>query len=221
VHGHYLFIDTETTGLPQKWDLPVTATSNWPAAVQVAWIIYDLAGHEVKRASHYISNNDVKIAASASKIHGLQADFLSLHGKDRKRVFQALADDLRFYNPIVIGHFMELDQKVLGADFHRLGKENVLEAYPLFCTMIATRHLVRNPNKNFLRLGDLYELLFHKQPPPQHNAVNDAEATAACFFALLASGDIQPGQLENQQLHEKQSPNASFKFRLGIFSAAI
>lgn len=36
----YLFIDTETTGLPKEYDAPYTDIDNWPRLVQLAWIVF-------------------------------------------------------------------------------------------------------------------------------------------------------------------------------------
>ena len=41
----YLFFDTETTGLPKRWNAPVTDLENWPRLVQLAWIMYDDRGN--------------------------------------------------------------------------------------------------------------------------------------------------------------------------------
>ena len=32
----YLIFDTETTGLPKRWDAPLNDLDNWPRCVQVA-----------------------------------------------------------------------------------------------------------------------------------------------------------------------------------------
>ena len=37
----FLFFDTETTGLPKKWNAPVEEIDNWPRLVQIAWQVYD------------------------------------------------------------------------------------------------------------------------------------------------------------------------------------
>ncbi len=37
----YLIFDTETTGLPKRWDAPITDTDNWPRAVQIAWQLHE------------------------------------------------------------------------------------------------------------------------------------------------------------------------------------
>ena len=33
----YLFFDTETTGLPKRWNAPVTDLENWPRSFAGAW----------------------------------------------------------------------------------------------------------------------------------------------------------------------------------------
>ena len=40
----YLIFDTETTGLPKRWDAPITDTNNWPRCVQIAWQLHDDMG---------------------------------------------------------------------------------------------------------------------------------------------------------------------------------
>jgi len=35
----YLIFDTETTGLPKRWDAPITDSDNWPY-VQIAGRLY-------------------------------------------------------------------------------------------------------------------------------------------------------------------------------------
>jgi DNA polymerase III subunit epsilon len=213
--AHLLFIDTEATGLPDKWDKPYSAVNNWPSALQVSWIICDREGNEIKCEDHYINNNDRKISRAAYKINGLTADFLQQHGKDRTGVFALLAADIQQYDPVIIGHFIELDQKVLGADAFRAGSESPLEHSPLYCTMRATRHLVQNPCKKYLTLGELYELLLHQPLSGQHNALNDARATADCFFELVARKEINEASIEYQDAHEQVNPSVVFKERFG------
>ena len=40
----YLIFDTETTGLPKKWNAPLTDSDNWPRCVQISWQIHDQGG---------------------------------------------------------------------------------------------------------------------------------------------------------------------------------
>ena len=43
----YLIFDTETTGLPKKWNAPITDSENWPRCVQLAWQLHDSKGNVV------------------------------------------------------------------------------------------------------------------------------------------------------------------------------
>ena len=50
----FLFFDTETTGLPQRWNAPVTDVDNWPRLVQLAWIMCDDKGNIIEECSDII-----------------------------------------------------------------------------------------------------------------------------------------------------------------------
>jgi DNA polymerase-3 subunit epsilon len=199
VRDYLLFIDTETSGLPQKWHLPYSDQDNWPYAVQIAWVIYSKAGQLLKKESHYIQDQDFDISPAAFRIHGINRDFLLRHGESRQEIMRLLAADLVQYQPLVVAHFMQLDYHMLGADFYRTGLENPLEKLPLFCTMQATAPYVSNPRAKFLRLNRLYYILFHREMAQQHEALADAQATADCFFEMLRLGDIDDQQIIKQQ----------------------
>jgi DNA polymerase-3 subunit epsilon len=53
LNDYLLFIDTEASGLPLKWNLPYNADENWPHALQVSWLIYDKYNTLVKQQDHY------------------------------------------------------------------------------------------------------------------------------------------------------------------------
>lgn len=204
VQKYILFIDTETSGLPKNWKLPYTDNDNWPTAVQVSWVIYDENHEEIKREDHYISNNDFVIGKQARKIHGLNAEFLSQHGDSRKHVMGLLYRDLKKYQPLVVGHFVELDYHITGVDFFRVEMEQPMNKLPMFCTMLATKTMVRNPQMHYLKLGGLYELLFNRPMSKQHNAMADALATAECFFELQRTGAIDEDKIIKQQIERER-----------------
>lgn len=199
MNDYLLFIDTEASGLPVKWDKPYSTEGNWPYAVQVAWIIYTKSGEKVKEENHYINDADFTISPAAEKIHGISDAFRQEKGEPRLTVMQMLANDLAQYTPMVVGHFMELDFHIAGAEFYRTGIANVLTVLPLFCTMQATSYLVRSPDVKYLRLGELYPLLFSKAQENPHDAMADAHATAACFFELVKQGDFTEQKITQQQ----------------------
>ncbi|WP_448698767.1 exonuclease domain-containing protein [Mucilaginibacter sp. AW1-3] len=211
-----LFIDTETSGLPKNWNLPYTDNANWPYAVQVSWVIYDEYQQEVKREDHYISNNDFVISKQAHKIHGLSAEFLSQHGDSRKQVMSLLYRDLEKYQPLVVGHFVELDYHITAVDFFRVEMEQPMNRLPMFCTMIATKNLVQNPQMQYLKLGQLYEILFNTQLTKQHNAMADALATAECFFELRRIKAIDEDKIVKQQIERERLQKPVLKGGCGV-----
>ena len=158
--------------------------------MQVSWIICDKKGNKIREQNHYVNNNDFEISRAAVKVHGLTKEFLQRNGKPRSQLLQLLTNDLLEFQPMVIGHFMELDYHIIGADYWREGMENPLEKLSTFCIMKATRHLQQNPYHKFLRLGELYQLLFKQPLLNQHNAMTDATATADCFFELINRNEI-------------------------------
>ena len=52
----YLIFDTETTGLPKKWNAPLTDSDNWPRCVQLSWQIHDQGGGLISNRDYLIKN---------------------------------------------------------------------------------------------------------------------------------------------------------------------
>ncbi|MCX2741180.1 3'-5' exonuclease [Pontibacter anaerobius] len=198
-----LFIDTETTGKPLDWDAPYSDDNSWPYSIQIAWEVYNKEGLQLKSENHYIYEPELQISETSGKIHGITPEFLQAHGKERKQVLSLLAQDLEQYQPLVVGHFMQLDYHMLGVGFHRAKLSNPLLQLPTFCTMNASAKFLLDPRQHFLRLGELYERLFQEPLLQQHDAAVDVKATAACFFRLAEQGDITPDTILMQQEESK------------------
>ncbi len=202
---YLLFVDTEATGLPKNWKLPYSQTDDWPSAVQISWVVFTAGGREVKHESFYIGNQDITISPSATRVHGITRQFLNLHGKERRKILKKLSTDIAKFKPLIVGHFVELDYHILGADFFRSNLPNPLRNASSFCTMPATAHLVSNPSVSYLRLGELYTYLFNKKLENAHNALADAKATAECFFELRKRGEITEEKIIDQQKNRQSA----------------
>lgn len=222
MRDYILFIDTETTGIPTNWEAPYADDQSWPHSVQIAWVLYTKEGQEVKSENHYVYEPNLKVSEASQKIHGITPEFLKANGEDRKHVLSLLSRDLEQYQPLVVGHFMQLDFHMLGAGFHRANLPNPLLDLPTFCTMDATASFHLPPGKRFLRLGQLYERLFHKPLEEQHDAAADALATAACFFKLLKQGDITEETIQQQKrITPDQQPYTQSKKYLFILLVIV
>ncbi|MPT31028.1 MAG: 3'-5' exonuclease [Chryseobacterium sp.] len=197
---HLLFIDTETTGIPKRWDLPYSETENWPSAVQVSWIIYDENGNEIKRENCYIDVDDLKISDKSFKIHGITKEFLIKNGQARSFVLEKLSADIQKYQPVIIGHFTEFDIHTLSCDFYRAGLENPFQQSHFYCTMLKSKDYNLNPSVIYLRLNQLFEFLFNEKMERSHDAMIDAEMTAKCFFEIRSRGEISEGEFQKTHL---------------------
>ncbi|MHC2991349.1 hypothetical protein OB13_07040 [Pontibacter sp. HJ8] len=197
---YLLFVDTETSGLPKDWSKPYSTPGSWPHVVQVAWVLYTREGEKLKEENYYIRASDYEVSPASQHIHGLSDDFLRENGEDRNAVMQLLHADLIRYQPLVVGHFMQLDYHMLGLSFYRSGLDNPLTKLPNFCTMRATSHFIRESRHRNLRLGELYLRLFRTPLQNEHNALSDASATALCFFELWRKGDIDEKTVRQLQV---------------------
>ncbi|AHM60073.1 exonuclease RNase T and DNA polymerase III [Flammeovirgaceae bacterium 311] len=217
---YLLFVDTETSGLPKDWNKPYSAVGNWPYIVQLAWVVYTREGEEVKQENHYIKPLDYGITDVSREIHGISDEYLMEHGKARRLVMQQLHKDLLHYQPLIVGHFMQLDYHMMGLGFYRAGLSNPLTSLPTFCTMQLTHNFYRESGYKYMRLEQLYLKLFGTKLEQQHDALVDATATARCFFELWRRGEITESVVARQRqsyaLKEKEPTDGAGR-RIMIF----
>jgi DNA polymerase III subunit epsilon len=201
VNDYLLFLDSEASGVPKNWDLPYSVPDNWPYVVQISWLVYDRQGVKIKEEDHYIKDETMKLSADATRIHRLRKDFLAINGKCRHDVLSRLSADIARYEPRLVGHFLNLDLHLIGAECHRAGLENPTKGRATYCTMLGSKHLQPNPKLKYLKLADLYQVLFHEPQENAHDALADASATAACYFELRRTGHVREEQ-HTTRLHQ-------------------
>ncbi len=207
----FLVIDTETSGRPKKWDAPYSEKYAWPHVLQIAWIILDGNGKEIKKENHYLKPNGFIITEASKKIHHITEDFLAREGKEREPVFNILAEDIAQYKPLIIAHFAELDYCMIEAECHRLAIPSPLNGSSLFCTLKASASYVKNPAFKFLRLNVFYKTLFKIRPENLHNALADAQLTAEIFIHLLKKGEVDQQIVEKHSLEIKAVKSAYYQ----------
>lgn len=184
----YLFFDTETTGLPRDYKAPVTAVDNWPRLVQIAWLLYDDAGTEIEAAAHIIKPDGFVIADAAARIHGISHQRATDEGVPIDKALDRLSEVIPARQvDYVVAHNMAFDEKILGAEFIRLGWPNWLEKKQRLCTMQASTTycaLKGQYGPKWPKLRELHQKLFGSEFEEQHNAAADIQATVKCFFEL-------------------------------------
>jgi len=188
----YLFFDTETTGLPGNWKAPITDLNNWPRLVQLAFLHYDRDGNKISGGDFIIKPEGFTIPTNVSRIHGISTEIAIREGKSLLTVlqtFQSLVSQAEF----LVAHNISFDEKIVGAEFLRLGKQNPLPAKRKICTMESTTNfcaLAGPYGYKWPKLSELHYKLFNTGFVEAHNAAADINATAKCFWELKRIGKI-------------------------------
>ncbi|WP_027127361.1 DNA polymerase III subunit alpha [Gelidibacter mesophilus] len=197
----YLIFDTETTGLPKRWDAPITDTENWPRCIQIAWQLHDDMGVCIEHQDYLVKPDGFNIPYDAEKIHGISTDLAQQQGVPLAEVlekFNAALAKTKF----VVGQNVGFDLNIMGAEFHRENVTNSLQELPVLDTCTEhTAGLCQLPGGRYGRfklptLTELHEFLFNVPFSEAHNATADVEATTRCFLELIRREEFTKEQLE-------------------------
>ena len=191
----YLIFDTETTGLPKKWNAPITDSDNWPRCVQLAWQLHDSKGALISDHSYLIKPENFNIPFESEQIHGISTELANKIGVDIDEVLNKFISDLSNAG-FIIGHNVKFDLNIIGAELFRINSDvNLLEKDILDTCTEMTANVCKLPGGRggkfkFPTLIELYSFLFDESFSEAHNASADVEATARAFFELVRIGII-------------------------------
>jgi len=186
----YLIFDTETTGLPKRWDAPITDTGNWPRCIQIAWQLHDEMGKLIDHQDYLIKPDGFNIPYDAERFHGISTELayeegISLHEVLTKFNY-ALAQ-----TKFIVGQNLGFDINIMGCEFYRLGIDSAMNSIPVLdtCTEL-TASLLKLPGGRggkfkLPTLTELHQYLFDVPFSEAHNATADVEATTRCFLELV------------------------------------
>ena len=121
----YLIFDTETTGLPKRWDAPLSDSENWPRCVQLAWQTHNKNGELVSQKSFLIKPKGFSIPYESEKVHGISTALADKQGASLEHVLDEFHDAIN-QAEYIVGHNISFDRNILGAEFLRLGLNDVL-----------------------------------------------------------------------------------------------
>jgi len=185
----YLTFDSETTGLPKNFKAPISDSENWPRLVQLAWQINDKEGKLINNKSFLIKPDNFTIPYNSEKIHGISTQIALEKGIGLIIALKDFEEDLKKCK-YIIGHNINFDKNILGAEFYRKNIESNL----LNKISIDTGHISKQycnlkgglgGGLKMPKLIELYEILFGKKFSDAHDASYDVNATAKSFFYLL------------------------------------
>lgn len=188
-----LFFDTETTGIPRNYKAPVSDLENWPRLIQLAWARYGNDGTEIDATEYIIKPNGFLIPQAATNIHGITTTLAQEKGIELKDVLLKFSNAISTVS-VLVGHNIEYDENILGAEFLRCKMNNVILSKQRICTMMSSVNYCKLPGKYGYKrpkLEELYKILFRSDVEKLHDALADVRATALCFFQLKKLGVIK------------------------------
>jgi DNA polymerase-3 subunit alpha len=189
----FIVFDTETTGLPKRFNAPVSDVDNWPRCVQIAWQLHHSDGSLIRRQDFLIKAEGFDIPFDSEKIHGISTELALEDGVVIQEVLDVFSQDLA-QAQFVVGQNIGFDLNIVGCEFFRLGRENVFDAYEILdtCTELTAQLCQiaggRGGRYKLPTLTELHSFLFQSDFDQAHNATADVVATARCFFELIRRG---------------------------------
>ena len=199
----YIIFDTETTGLPKRWNAPLTDSENWPRCIQIAWQVHADSGELLSHEDYLIQPDGFTVPYDAEQIHGISTALAEQQGRPLDEVLTLFSTALE-QAEYVGGHNVTFDLNIMGAEFLRLGDHNPLEEALVIDTCTEeTAQLCQLPGGRggkfkLPTLTELYIHLFGAGFGEAHNATADVEATTRCFLELLRKGQLHPPVLEGK-----------------------
>ncbi len=187
----YLFFDTETNGLPKKWDARVHDLDNWPRLVQIAWSHYSEDGRKLAEHCYIIKPEGFTISEETAKINRITQERAEKEGVSLAFALQMFAFTMK-ETKYLVAHNISFDKSVVGSEMIRAGFEGEYEKFKnieRICTMQSTTKFCKIPGKYGFKWPTLAEL-FEKLNPGEavsedlHDALEDVNVMVDCFFKL-------------------------------------
>jgi len=195
---NHLFFDSETTGLPRNYKAPPSDIDNWPRLVQIAWILTDSEGNELRSLEAIIKPESFDIPEAASRVHGITTEKAMKDGVYLIPILRQTWEAIREAD-LLVAHNYPYDRAVIGAEFIRAGGEraDIFETKEHACTMRESVDFCEIPGMygyKWPKLVELHTKLFGRGFEGAHSALADVRACAKCFFELRTREVIGNGR---------------------------
>ncbi|WGH24775.1 MAG: DNA polymerase III subunit alpha [Candidatus Shikimatogenerans bostrichidophilus] len=180
----FLFIDTETTGLPYNNIFKKKYIYEWPRLIQISWQMYDLNGNLISNKNFYIKlKKKYKISLDSINIHGINKKYLNKYGKNIKYVLNKFNCILKKSN-YLIGFNINYDINILISEYFRYNKKKIIKILKNKNKIDIQKILLFNYNK-WISLEKLYNILYKNNIYKLHNSYIDINITILCFLKLI------------------------------------
>ena len=183
----YLFFDTETNGLPKKYNGDIRDLDNWPRVIQLAFVMVDDEMNEVETFCELIQPDGWTIPEEQFWIdNGYTTAENAAKGIPAKQALERFAAAVDKCHTMV-AHNVTFDTPIVSAEMLRYGIKANSRPNKL-CTMKSSTDFVGARNVRggikWPKLEELHEKLFGEKFDNAHDALADVRATLKCFIQL-------------------------------------
>lgn len=217
----FLIYDTETTGLPKRWNAPPEDLDAWGVArlVQLAWQLHDHSGKLLSQKNFLVKPVGFEIPYASEQIHGISNQRANEEGHDLIKVLAEFEKDV-VAAQYIVGHNIEFDRGVVLSECFRGEVESAMTGMAAIDTKdVSTAYCAIPGGKGgkfkWPTLTELHTKLFGKGFGDAHDAAYDVDATARCFFALITQRVHVPKEIIDVDSVVYQAP----KLKGGNFKA--
>jgi DNA polymerase III epsilon subunit-like protein len=202
----FLFLDTETNGLPRDFKIAPIHHQFWPEIVSIAWEQYNLDTTIVPYKwtltdqQYFVvkpSSSTIKWNKESEAIHKITLEEASA-GVDISTALN-LFDDALARSDYIVAHNLSFDRSVIQAAMHRAKRKTVwVHTGDEICSMMNTIKVVKIPRHKPIgddrykwpKLSELHFFLFKDEYKEStlHNSLADTQCLVKCYKELLNRG---------------------------------
>lgn len=177
-----IFIDTETTGLPQNRSFAGDAR-----IVQLSWIVVE--NKQIVGECDCIIYPDFEI--KNSHIHGITTERAKAIGIPIKVALDALLEDSDSCD-LFVSYNSAFDKLMIDSELSRIKvKHKIMDNKYWKCAMLAAATPINKYKSKWHKLPDLYRTYFNEHLEKQHNALSDSYACLRCYFWTTEKLDMK------------------------------
>ncbi len=194
---NFLIFDTETTGLPKRYNARWDDLNNWPRLTQFAFLLCNENGDELDKFYGLIKPNGWTIPKEKFFIdNNMSTERCEKHGTDVFDVLRQFQDALKRCD-YKVAHNINFDNPIVASEMIREGITHQLFQYKKgICTMQKTTSFCNIPHKNgrgvkWPKLEELHKILFEVGFDGAHDALEDVRATKRCLIESINRGIIK------------------------------
>lgn len=184
----HLIFDTETTGLPLRYDAPMTSVDNWPRVIQLAWANFSTSGELIEKRVDLIKPKGWSVPnTDFHKENGFSQERNILEGIPIEEALGYFIEQIN-KSALLVAHNINFDYNIIGAEMIRAGL-SASRRLPRLCTMESSVDFCALPKRGggykYPKLEELHKKLFGCGFDGAHDAMNDVMATAKCLYGMF------------------------------------